>query len=116
MTGNAKGIVAAIVSVVIFNNAVSFIGSCGYFITILGVAAYSFSKSLPKRRAALALGNPAQSLESAAPLLDDPIWAEKGGKPDCKQSWSGRLAHDSKDSDNEADSTNEGRISAYREC
>lgn len=39
--GNAKGVVAAVISVAIFKNPVSTVGSIGYCITVGGVVAYS---------------------------------------------------------------------------
>ena len=39
--GNAKGVVAAIISVAIFRNPVSTLGAIGYSITVGGVVAYS---------------------------------------------------------------------------
>ena len=39
--GNAKGVVAAIVSVALFKNPVSFVGCAGYLLTVAGVVGYS---------------------------------------------------------------------------
>ena len=39
--GNAKGVVAAVISVAIFRNRVTAVGSVGYCITVGGVVAYS---------------------------------------------------------------------------
>jgi hypothetical protein len=41
MAGNAKGVVAAALSVMLFQNPVSVMTSLGYAITVAGVAAYS---------------------------------------------------------------------------
>ena len=46
--GNAKGVVAAAVSVLIFRNPVTLMGCTGYFVTMLGVVAYSESKKRSK--------------------------------------------------------------------
>ena len=42
--GNAKGFVAAIVSVLVFKNHITFMGIGGYAVTIAGVVWYSDSK------------------------------------------------------------------------
>ena len=42
--GNAKGVIAAIISVFIFHNPVTFLGWLGYGITMVGVVAYSESR------------------------------------------------------------------------
>ncbi len=39
--GNAKGVIAAIVSVMVFANPVTWRGTVGYAITIFGVVLYS---------------------------------------------------------------------------
>ena len=44
VAGNAKGIAAATISVVILGNSVSFMSCAGLFVTILGVATYSHFK------------------------------------------------------------------------
>ena len=48
--GNGKGVVAAGVSIMIFQNPVTFMGMAGYLITIGGVVAYSESKKRSKKR------------------------------------------------------------------
>ncbi|KAK4412923.1 udp-uronic acid transporter 1 [Sesamum alatum] len=42
--GNAKGAVAVVISILIFQNPVTFIGIAGYTMTVMGVAAYGESK------------------------------------------------------------------------
>lgn len=42
--GNAKGAVAAVVSVLVFQNPVTSMGAFGFFITICGVVMYGESK------------------------------------------------------------------------
>jgi hypothetical protein len=42
--GNAKGVVCAALSIMIFHNPVTFMGMTGYAITVLGVFMYSESK------------------------------------------------------------------------
>ena len=42
--GNAKGVVATIVSILLFRNPVSATGMVGYTITVFGVIAYSEAK------------------------------------------------------------------------
>ena len=39
--GNAKGVVAAFVSIALFKNPVSFVGCAGYLLTVAGVVGYS---------------------------------------------------------------------------
>lgn len=46
--GCAKGVVATVVSVLLFRNQVTPLGILGYFLTVVGVFAYSWAK----RRAA----------------------------------------------------------------
>jgi hypothetical protein len=48
--GNAKGAVAALLSVMIFRNPVTFLGCLGFGVTIAGVVAYSESRKQPKRQ------------------------------------------------------------------
>ncbi len=43
--GNAKGVIAAIVSVMVFANPVTWRGTLGYAITIFGVLLYSQVRS-----------------------------------------------------------------------
>ncbi|XP_004506656.1 probable sugar phosphate/phosphate translocator At5g05820 [Cicer arietinum] len=42
--GNAKGAVAVVISILIFQNPISMIGMCGYVLTIIGVILYSETK------------------------------------------------------------------------
>lgn len=42
--GNAKGAVAVVISILIFQNPVSMIGMLGYVLTIIGVILYSETK------------------------------------------------------------------------
>lgn len=42
--GNAKGVVAAVISVIIFKNPVTAVGAFGYVITIIGTALYTWAK------------------------------------------------------------------------
>lgn len=42
--GNAKGAVAVVISILIFQNPVTFIGIAGYTMTVMGVAAYGETK------------------------------------------------------------------------
>ena len=44
MLGNVKGIVASVVSVFMFHNAVSWIACVGYVVTVAGSVAYGESK------------------------------------------------------------------------
>ena len=46
--GNAKGVIAVCISIAVFRNPVTYIGSAGYLITVAGVFCYG----LAKRRAA----------------------------------------------------------------
>ena len=48
MLGNGKGVVAAGVSIMIFQNPVTFMGIAGYVITIAGVVCYSATKKKSK--------------------------------------------------------------------
>ena len=52
--GNAKGVVAAIISVLIFKNPVTVQGGVGYFVTVLGVVLYSQARPLQAKKHALA--------------------------------------------------------------
>jgi len=47
--GNAKGIVAAVLSVFLFGNHVTVLGWLGYSITVGGVVAYSETKKAASR-------------------------------------------------------------------
>lgn len=47
--GNAKGVVAAALSVLIFRNPVTLLGGLGYAITMVGVVAYSESRKVARR-------------------------------------------------------------------
>ncbi|CAI8610070.1 unnamed protein product [Vicia faba] len=42
--GNAKGVVAVVISILIFRNPVTFIGMTGYAVTVMGVVAYGETK------------------------------------------------------------------------
>lgn len=42
--GNAKGAVAVVISILIFQNPVTVVGISGYTITVLGVVAYGETK------------------------------------------------------------------------
>ena len=42
--GCAKGVVATVVSVLLFRNQVTALGALGYFLTVVGVFAYSWTK------------------------------------------------------------------------
>jgi uncharacterized membrane protein len=42
--GNAKGVVAVVISILIFQNPISMIGMVGYVLTIIGVILYSETK------------------------------------------------------------------------
>ncbi|CAN6443528.1 unnamed protein product [Victoria cruziana] len=42
--GNAKGAVAVVISILLFQNPISFIGMAGYSLTVLGVALYGETK------------------------------------------------------------------------
>lgn len=42
--GCAKGVVATVVSVLLFRNQVTALGALGYFLTVVGVFAYSWAK------------------------------------------------------------------------
>lgn len=42
--GNAKGAVAVVISILLFQNPVTFIGIGGYSMTVLGVVAYGEAK------------------------------------------------------------------------
>jgi hypothetical protein len=46
--GNAKGVIAVFISIAVFRNPITYIGSGGYLITVTGVFCYG----LAKRRAA----------------------------------------------------------------
>lgn len=46
VAGNAKGVVAATVSVLLFGNKVSVLSCAGYLVTVTGVGLYSHSKRL----------------------------------------------------------------------
>ena len=46
--GNAKGAVAVVVSILIFQNPVSVTGMLGYSLTVLGVVLYSEAKKRSK--------------------------------------------------------------------
>lgn len=41
MLGNAKGVVAAVISILVFRNPVTIQGGAGYAIALIGVALYS---------------------------------------------------------------------------
>ena len=65
--GNAKGVVATIVSILLFRNPVSATGMVGYTITVFGVIAYSeakkhATKQQHKRAMLNAENNPGQPL------------------------------------------------------
>ncbi|KAL5059455.1 hypothetical protein RYX36_031059 [Vicia faba] len=45
--GNAKGVVAVVISILIFRNPVTFIGMAGYAVTVMGVVAYGETKRRP---------------------------------------------------------------------
>jgi drug/metabolite transporter (DMT)-like permease len=49
--GNAKGVIAAVISVFVFHNPVTFLGWLGFGITMCGVVAYSESRKRSERRA-----------------------------------------------------------------
>jgi len=42
--GNAKGAVAVVISILLFQNPVTFIGMAGYSVTVMGVIAYGETK------------------------------------------------------------------------
>ena len=42
--GCAKGVVATVVSVLLFRNQVTALGALGYFLTVVGVFTYSWAK------------------------------------------------------------------------
>ncbi len=73
--GNAKGVVAAVVSVAVFRNAVTWTGCVGYAITVGGVFLYSESKRRAKlaKESAAVKGNvnPKEGKEIYEPLLTD---------------------------------------------
>lgn len=83
--GNAKGVVAAVISVAIFKNPVSTVGSIGYCITVGGVVAYSQARKVGKAPAHSSKISPAQSqpdsprgdVESLTPLI--PAQPPSGG-------------------------------------
>lgn len=54
--GNAKGVVAAIISVLIFKNPVTVQGGVGYFVTVLGVVLYTQARPLQPNTHTLATG------------------------------------------------------------
>jgi hypothetical protein len=54
--GNVKGVVATVISVFCFLNAVSFLGCCGYAVTVIGSILYSESKRACSRHDALVEG------------------------------------------------------------
>jgi hypothetical protein len=46
--GNAKGVVAAVISVFIFKNDITVTGALGYLITVMGTALYTYVKVMEK--------------------------------------------------------------------
>ena len=44
MLGCAKGVVATVVSIMVFQNPVTVLGAAGYCLTVLGVFAYGWTK------------------------------------------------------------------------
>lgn len=45
--GNAKGVAATVVSILVFRNSVTLIGMAGYLVTVCGVVLYMLSKRKP---------------------------------------------------------------------
>ncbi|EFJ50855.1 plastidic phosphate translocator [Volvox carteri f. nagariensis] len=82
--GNAKGVVAAAVSVAVFRNVVTGQGALGYAITVAGVFMYSESKRRAKMAAAAAARNEGGALKAGIqerePLLSGASAASE--KPD----------------------------------
>ena len=62
MIGNAKGVVCAIVSVLVFHNPVTAQGAIGYVITVFGTILYSESKKRFKGPVAFSSLDPALAL------------------------------------------------------
>jgi hypothetical protein len=46
--GNAKGVVAAVISVFVFKNDVTAAGALGYFICVMGTALFTYVKVMEK--------------------------------------------------------------------
>lgn len=61
-----KGVIAAVISVALFRNAVTAKGMLGYAITVAGVFLYSACK---RRQRVLKLAEAAKELESVVPLI-----------------------------------------------
>lgn len=68
--GNAKGVVAAVVSVLIFHNPVSFIGWGGFAVTMAGVALYSEARRCSSSRRRPGLRSPVPQANAAPPGKD----------------------------------------------
>jgi hypothetical protein len=67
--GNAKGVVAAVISVFVFKNDITVTGASGYFITVMGTALYTYVKVMERLKeqgdAAGGDGGKAQSKEAS---------------------------------------------------
>lgn len=51
MLGNAKGVIAVIISILVFQNPITLIGSGGYLITVVGVFCYGLAKKRAAQKA-----------------------------------------------------------------
>lgn len=56
--GNAKGVIAVVISVLVFQNPMTWIGSAGYLVTVIGCFCYGLAKRKAAQQAQVEKDDP----------------------------------------------------------